>query len=767
MIDKYNLPQELLKANEKFIDENGDLKPCLFGSSALGNPVNNNGSRVTMNTAHIKQLMDPKKPEFPNYASGTENIMGEYSDGYEKTIGNYRIIRKIEKFKDIINGDVNIYLLFVWDIDNNIYRVISREPVVNLSENFGYEINNDVIDSFSESDIIPKDIVLSRASAYDEFMNYRYGVNANIIFSDTEGSSEDAVEITDTLQEKMKYSEITTVHVAVNSNQFLSGIFVDDDDTDYKTLADINAPNDTHIICALKTLHKNQLLVDFTDEKLKKISAFDKVYYGNGKILDIELYVNDELEDNIFNKKLITLVNSQRLYYEEIYNITKEIIESGEKYEQDISYLNRRASDFIVNDGSKWKSSTAIFKNIMFSVTVLAIKTPTVGNKIAGRHGNKMIISKVVGPDDYHYTEDGRLIEMYASINGLSNRTIAGPLLESACTFIHAVTAEIISETKSIEEKETIFFDVMSTINPKQMDMLIENKYKYYSLEEKEAFFNNLGEHGENMISFYNLLDRSEPMFHRFRRIMDKYKYEPYKIFTKNNYGEIVECINKVYLGKMYTMILKQDAKRGFSGRACGAINRKGLPERSHGNKVHIKQYSDTAVKVGEYEKLNSFIVLRPQQMALFDACYRTSIQGREFLAQNIFANGELEMPYKFKNRAVEMFKPILFYLGFKYDLVRDADMFKVLDDNQIKYEEFDDGEVAIGTERDIYLAKIKFDIRVKTMAEKLLVDNNDLDKIIEDELEDRQYVIGTKSTDNIVTAIASTMNDLNNLGGI
>ena len=52
-------------------------------------------------------------------------------------------------------------------------------------------------------------------------------------------------------------------------------------------------------------------------------------------------------------------------------------------------------------------------------------------------------------------------------------------------------------------------------------------------------------------------------------------------------------------------------------------------------------------------------------------------------------------------------------------------------------------------------------------MAEKLLVDNNDLDKIIEDELEDRQYVIGTKSTDNIVTSIASTMNDLNNLGGI
>ena len=57
----------------------------------------------------------------------------------------------------------------------------------------------------------------------------------------------------------------------------------------------------------------------------------------------------------------------------------------------------------------------------------------------------------------------------------------------------------------------------------------------------------------------------------------------------------------------------------------------------------------------------------------------------------------------------------------------------------------------------------------IEGRKEKLQQNNIKLlsQEIIEDELEDRQYVIGTKSTDNIVTSIASTMNDLNNLGGI
>ena len=86
-------------------------------------------------------------------------------------------------------------------------------------------------------------------------------------------------------------------------------------------------------------------------------------------------------------------------------------------------------------------------------------------------------------------------------------------------------------------------------------------------------------------------------------------------------------------LGSMYMFPLKQTDKRGFSVRSTGAINLKGLPERSYKNKRAEAPFSDTAIRFGEYEALTMLIGMEPEELVAAQACFRTSPEAKDFHA--------------------------------------------------------------------------------------------------------------------------------------
>lgn len=86
--------------------------------------------------------------------------------------------------------------------------------------------------------------------------------------------------------------------------------------------------------------------------------------------------------------------------------------------------------------------SKNIFKN-QFNITIksacvsiLEYKKIKVGDKVAGRHGNKGIVSKILSQGDMPYYPDGRSIDMILNPLGVPSRMNVGQLFESLLGFV-------------------------------------------------------------------------------------------------------------------------------------------------------------------------------------------------------------------------------------------------------------------------------------------------------------------------------------------
>ncbi len=63
-------------------------------------------------------------------------------------------------------------------------------------------------------------------------------------------------------------------------------------------------------------------------------------------------------------------------------------------------------------------------------ITVAQVRNVSVGDKLAGRHGNKGVISRILPEEDMPYTEDGRPIDILLTPLGVPSRMNLGQILE-------------------------------------------------------------------------------------------------------------------------------------------------------------------------------------------------------------------------------------------------------------------------------------------------------------------------------------------------
>jgi len=64
------------------------------------------------------------------------------------------------------------------------------------------------------------------------------------------------------------------------------------------------------------------------------------------------------------------------------------------------------------------------------SITVAQVRNISVGDKLAGRHGNKGVISRILPEEDMPYTEDGRPVDVILTPLGVPSRMNLGQILE-------------------------------------------------------------------------------------------------------------------------------------------------------------------------------------------------------------------------------------------------------------------------------------------------------------------------------------------------
>lgn len=372
---KYNIREELMKADDRL---HGSLS--MLGMTMLTQPAYINSMRSVMFTSHLKQFVNLVEPDFPGVFTNGENTAGIHSTGYRKAKNDSVVFRKIWKYDDIL-AEPTVCKVFTYDTVRHRYDVWTRQETENLTEVFGFDYDNDVIDSLNEGDPIPKDTVVYKSKSYDESMNYGYGKNVTVMYTTEPFTSEDACVVAESLCDEMTSIEVNKVPILLNQNDFLLDMYGSKDGT-YKSFPDIGEWSDGEV-AVKRTLFKNQMLVDFKDKSLRQISDADTCYYKTGKVIDITIYSNaEELEDNPFNQQIIKYLESQTKYYEQIKETCEMIIHSGSEYSSNIDYLYKRAKEFL-NGEAKWKDDT-VFSGVLVEITVKNFVPLQVGQKLTG-----------------------------------------------------------------------------------------------------------------------------------------------------------------------------------------------------------------------------------------------------------------------------------------------------------------------------------------------------------------------------------------------
>jgi len=188
----------------------------------------------------------------------------------------------------------------------------------------------------------------------------------------------------------------------------------------------------------------NQLLVTMTAEKIiKLISGKNPAGKVSASLLTKGLFDAKKLEELDF-KKMLTLKTTDK-------NVSEELKRIVASFDVQLCVLEGLKEEKI----SKLKKGDPLPSGVIKMVKVfIAMKRHiSVGDKIAGRHGNKGIISNIVPREDMPYLEDGTPIDVVLNPLGIPSRMNVGQILETTLGFVGKKAGDDL--TKLIKEKST------------------------------------------------------------------------------------------------------------------------------------------------------------------------------------------------------------------------------------------------------------------------------------------------------------------------
>lgn len=749
-IQKYSHVEELKRADEKYANS-----IALAGPSNLTVFSANNAMRTVMFTNHLKQFLNLNNQDFPLVFTNMENMVGKKSDGYKKVKHNSVVYKRINKFEDIVEKPT-ISTIFLFDKEKEMYKVVERKPVEDLVETFGYSYDNTVIDSLDEGDEVEAGTVLYKSKSYDEDMNYGYGKNVVTMYTLDPFTSEDAAVISKSLSTALTATEVETITIRLNENDFLLNL--QGDDNEYKPLPEIGETASGYL-AVIRRLFKEQIMFDFKRENLRKTHDGDvRIYLPSGDyvIEDYTIYSNNEEipEDTMFTAQINKYLRSQNKYYQEIYETCKAIRKSGYKYSKDIGYLYKRSKEMLDNTSKKWKEGDKAFSNIQIEVLISKVAPATVGCKLTGRYGNKSVISQVRDDEDMPVTEDGRRVDLLINLLAIINRTTAYVLYELAINNINYKLRREMAKKKSITEQAKMFFDVLDVFNSEECAKF-KSYYNDMNRKERREFIDDVIANG--VLIHQKPMFEDESMFFKIMKLRNTYSWIHDDVMYVRRYGRMQKIMQRQLCGEMYIMRLKQTDKRGFSARSTGSIDSRGIPSRNYKSKEHMEPNSNKPIRFGEFETINFSIALPSGDIVLIHALYRTSANGRRDLVK--FAlNGKTikqsveEIEPEYKSIVGEIIAVLFKQLGIRMDIVDpDNDVFAYNDNIDVINYDKEDNKTYICSQYQYELYKRMRKVKKEILDEVIYLPREALIKEIKERMKKGRFVVGPHDIDDSI----------------
>jgi DNA-directed RNA polymerase subunit beta len=161
--------------------------------------------------------------------------------------------------------------------------------------------------------------------------------------------------------------------------------------------------------------------------------------------------------ETVFEKELL-----QALLFEELILLKttdkkaqQEIDHLGHLFESQIRVLNGLHEERI----NVLKKGDPLPSGVIKKVKVyVAMKRPIqVGDKIAGRHGNKGVISTIVPREDMPYLDDGTAVDVVLNPLGVPSRMNVGQILETVLGYVGKVVGDKIDAAYKAQNKKAIY----------------------------------------------------------------------------------------------------------------------------------------------------------------------------------------------------------------------------------------------------------------------------------------------------------------------
>lgn len=664
MLDFYgelNAEAERLPSMETILGK-GAMQPCAS---------TNSGSRKIMQGVQLEHALPLMNPEPPILQTGYEIRFGDRSSSIIKAESDYKVLGKISKFSAAPNHH---YYILIQNEDTGVVDMLERITYNYTTETYGYLYNNTMLDNLDIGYEVPKNEILRKSYAYDDYMNRCDGVNLLTGYIAKNKTMEDGIIISKTAAKKLTAPLIKKVMVPVNENDILLNLFGTDDR--YKSFPDIGEEIIGNILCSVRREKIEECLFSQSVDKLKDFMMSDEQYTIQGKVIDINIYCNtpEILTERHTNSQILYYYNDSMRFNNEFVEAVDMLRDRDGKLKMTyrLQKMYRRCRQKLQGDQFV-RDKPKPFKGTMIEFVVLEVNTPTKGDKITNRYGGKGVISEVVDDELMPILDNGQRMEVCFNSSTCVNRLNPGQLMETSLTFISSRILEYIS-THNVETELAIemIYRFIKHISVKQAQDFMALMYDSGCDDiDRTWYIDQLIEDGYIYLSNKPItesmsLDILSDIYDEFPFIK---QYEVKSVIKDSNgRPRYIKGRRPLVCGKMYIYRLKQYAEEKFTVTSLSATNIRNENTRSKANKNYRILHANTPIKFGnmEIEHMNHM-----GAEAVIEALmiHSVSPQGRRLYEQALTGdpyNVNIRLDGNSKNRQVEILNAYLKTMGLK-----------------------------------------------------------------------------------------------------
>ncbi len=492
---------------------------------------NDDANRALMGSNMMRQAVPLIKPEAPLVGTGIESDVALDSgvaiiarrDGTVDKIDGKRIVVKVTSEKDLSKSGVDIYNLLKFQRSNQ-NTCINQRPLVKVGDNVK---KGDIIADGPSTKLgelalgknvtvafmpwlgynFEDSILISERCVTDDVFTSIHIEEYDLMARDTKlGTEEITRDIPNVGEEALKNldeSGIVYIGAEVRAGDILVGKVTPKSDTptspEEKLLSSIFGekatdvrdtslklpPGSNGIVVDVRVFNRHGIDKDERSIAIERseIESVQEDKVDEEAILErnIKLRAQEILRDSQVKNSLkdiksgekLTLLKLNELNLDDYWKLLiKDEIKKNSllKLKEQFNNVRNDIKNRFEDKVKKIQQGDELLPSVMKMVKVfVAIKRRLrPGDKMAGRHGNKGVISKIVPVEDMPYMKNGKSVDIVLNPLGVPSRMNVGQILEThlgwSCSELGEKINQVVKEYKSIELKKTKVINLLKKI---------------------------------------------------------------------------------------------------------------------------------------------------------------------------------------------------------------------------------------------------------------------------------------------------------------